>query len=238
MATPFQTLGAGNGFSFCLERENEFSGQVIQNVPTLAQTMSAYWNIDSISFGGATWNPNNEPTDLICDEDANVGSGENIIIDNPPVEGKGFRVSIYKPTYFIDSTDEYLTDEYLKHGLSCRFFHGQEINEGLGDYGISEILSTVIEYRSGRYGEIEDSDTGCEAVYGGPNNTDFIGFTRTKETQSVTNVTISGIPFIRTVRKYYSGFTFIVDERSNPQCPVPRFLPETGETPTITLHTY
>ena len=233
MATPFKTLGAGNGFPFCLSREDAFSGQVIQNVPTLAQTMSAYWNIDSISFGGATWNPDNEPADLICDEAANVGSDVNQIIYNPPVEGKSFTVRINKPTYFIDSTDE-----YLKHGLFCRFFHGQEINEGIDDYGISEILSTVIEYQSGRYLGIENSDTGCEAVYAGPNNTDFIGYQRIKETQSVTNVTISGIPFIRTVRKYYAGFTFIVHGSSNPQCPVPRFLPEAGGTPTITLHTY
>ena len=72
MASSFETLGNGNGFPFCLERKDAITDQVIQNVPTLAQAMSAYWNIDSISFGGATFNPTNEPKDLICNPDANV----------------------------------------------------------------------------------------------------------------------------------------------------------------------
>ena len=76
MAESFETLGAGNGFSSCLQKipAIQVLNQELLNPPSLEQTMQAYWNFDSATFGGATFNPDNEPKDLICNESLNAVS--------------------------------------------------------------------------------------------------------------------------------------------------------------------
>lgn len=52
MAQSFTALGKGNGFNRCLA-EIDLNGlnKTILNAPTLEQTMNAYWNFDSATFG-------------------------------------------------------------------------------------------------------------------------------------------------------------------------------------------
>ena len=72
-AQPFNALGKGNGFNRCLTTRT-VSGNNILNPPTFEQVVGAYWNFHSASFSGASFEPGNEPRDLICTERAAFGN--------------------------------------------------------------------------------------------------------------------------------------------------------------------
>ena len=100
MAQSFTALGKGNGFPICLPIKEMADDEIIFNDPTLKETMDAYWNFKSVTFGGATFEPDNEPKDISCDQTLNVGSDRS---GNPgPNENGQFIVSDAVPQIFVD----------------------------------------------------------------------------------------------------------------------------------------
>ena len=117
-AAPFTALGKGNGFNQCLNTIDLRENRVILNPPTLAQTMSAYWNIDSVSFGGAEFDPTNEPKDLICTPTANQGTDLNTIQDSS-TRFEQYVVVIGSPFRVNDVEEDEI---YYVHNLSCFYW--------------------------------------------------------------------------------------------------------------------
>lgn len=229
MATAFKTLGFGNGFPFCLVRFNLDPNRTVQNEPSLEQTMESYWNLDEISWGGAVLNPTNEPKDLICNPNDNLGYDQYIITEEA-YEDEFYVVSASRPRILVDGSSE-----HYNHGLSAFYFHRLETQ----NQGESIYQTTSVSYDStqGRSNYINDS--GCQPVYyGSPPNPYLIGYSRSVDNYTFTNVTISGIPFVKTVRTLFEGFNYTTNTTPSPSCPNPAYLPAIGTTPNITLHTY
>ena len=231
MATPFATLGKGNGFPFCLSRNNLTGNQFVQNAPTLEQTMKSYWNLDSISFAGASFDPTNEPNDLICNPNDITGGDVDVVQD----DGFGnlreaYSVSVTIPSIVVDGSNL-----HFNHGLSMgyNFF---ELIEGQSETRFESIAvdySSTIAYPEGT------QDTGCQPVYyGSPANSYIIGYERSIQISTNTNVTINGIPFIKNVTQTFEGFNFLTDTNPNPSCPNPSFPSAPAGVPTISFHTY
>jgi hypothetical protein len=223
MATPFATLAFGNGFPFCLSTQILTGlGYVFQNVPTLEETMKAYWNIDSVSFGGATFDPTNEPKDLICNPDDNIGSDTNII-SSTPSGIEYYSAIISRPKYVtIDSETK------LQHGIS---FVYENIFSG------SVFQNTSVVYQSSRYRD-NAIPYQCDPIFYKPykGGTPYqVGNDAVQANQTITNVTIGGIPFVKRVSQYW---TEAVYGNPPPACPSANFLPVPSATPTLTLHTY
>ena len=218
-ATPFTALGAGNGFPFCLNTFNLPSGGIIQNAPDLEQTMSAYWNFDSCSWGGASFDPTNEPSDLICNNYDNLGGDYNNI-----TSGEYYAVSNSFPAKVDDNGNV----EY-SHGIS--FEYSKTV------YTASEYHNLTVSYQSTYY-TVDSYPYACEPTYYSPpyGGTPYlIGYNASEKIQTVSNVTISGIPFLKVVTKLFSGS----DYSSNPSCPqVGTYPSEPTTTPTLNLHTY
>ena len=219
MATPFTALGEGNGFPFCLNTFNLPSGGIIQNAPDLGQTMSAYWNFDSCSWGGASFDPTNEPSDLICNDNDNLGDDINNISND-----EYYVVSNSLPSKVDDNGNV----EYL-HGIS--FEYSKTVYTGTVFHRLT------VNYQSTYY--IDDSyPYVCEPTYyspygGGPPY--IIGYAAFEKIITASNVTISGIPFLKVVTKEFSGS----DYSANPSCPIVGTYPlEPTTTPTLNLHTY
>lgn len=227
MATAFKTLGFGNGFPFCLVRFNLDPNRTIQNEPSLEQTMESYWNLDEINWGGAVLNPTNEPKDLICNPNDNLGSDQYIITQTTS-EDEFYVVSASRPRIVVDGSNE-----HYYHGLSASYFYRKDtLNTG---ESISQITSVSYSSTQGASNSIDD--TGCQPVYyGSPPY--IIGYSRTVDNYTFTNVTINGIPFVKTVRTLFDGFNYQTPTTPNPSCPNPAYLPALGTTPNITLHTY
>tara|TARA_R110000796_G_C14414268_1_gene419134 strand:- start:31 stop:705 length:675 start_codon:yes stop_codon:yes gene_type:complete len=224
MAETFETLGAGNGFSSCLAVNNKNSDQIVLNPPSLEQTMSAYWNFLSATFGGATFAPGNEPKDLICNPNANTGGNSNG--DSSPNQNGLFAVSHGIPTIFVvDGV------KYYNHGIGMTF---NAVNTSTnGGAGQSSRVSVV--YQSTIYQE-GDNLSAYECV----NETageppEIIGKSAYEKTQDVSSVTISGIPFIKIVEKTFSGTLF--NGLSGP-CPLSNYPSIPSGDPTLALHTY
>lgn len=219
MATPFTALGEGNGFPFCLNTFNLPSGGVIQNAPDLGQTMSAYWNFDSGSWGGASFDPTNEPSDLICNNNNNLGTDYNYISND-----EYYSVSNSFPFKLDDNGNL----EYL-HGISFRYY--KIVNTASGFH-----LLTV-KYQSPYY-VVDSYPYVCEPTYYSPygGGTPYIiGYVAAEKIQTVSYVTISGIPFLKEVTKEFAA----ADYSSNPSCPLVGTYPsEPTTTPTLNLHTY
>ena len=219
MATPFTALGAGNGFPFCLNTLNLPSGGIIQNAPDLEQTMSAYWNFDSGSWGGASFDPTNEPGDLICNNNDNLGDDiNNISNDEFYVVSNGFPSKV----------DDNVNVEYL-HGI--QFYYFNEVPTGTGFHRLT------VSYQSTYY--IDDSyPYECDPTYyypygGGPPY--IIGYAASEKIITASDVIISGIPFLKIVTKEFFG----TDYSTNPSCPTVGTYPlEPTTTPTLNLHTY
>jgi len=229
MATPFATLGFGNGFPFCLVRFNIDPNRTIQNEPSLAQTMESYWNLDEITWGGAVLNPANEPKDLICNPNNNLGF-DQYVITQQPTEDEYYVVNASRPRIVVDGGSE-----YYYHGLSAFYFYRKETST-TGQY-ISQI--TFVSYSSTQGASDYSNDTGCQPVYyGSPPSPYIIGYTRTIDNYTFTNVDINGIPFVKTVRTLFDGYNYKTPTTPNPSCPNPAYLPAVGTTPNITLHTY
>jgi len=218
MATPFTALGSGNGFSQCLNTISLPSQRTVLNPPTLAETMSAYWNVDSISFGGASFDPTNEPKDLICTPSANQGSDQNFIQDTS-TRFEAYTVNISHP-YKVDDGG---TIDYV-HGLSFSYYNWT--------FSGSLLAYTTVIYTSTFYSN-NPSAYVCTPEYAG-SIPYLVGYVAEQRNVTATSVTISGIPFVKVVDQYFQDG----DYSANPSCPPFFANPVTSLTPSITLHTY
>tara|TARA_R110000823_G_C15809081_1_gene488000 strand:+ start:232 stop:924 length:693 start_codon:yes stop_codon:yes gene_type:complete len=230
MAQSFTALGKGNGFPFCLT-ETVTDNKILLNPSSLAETMNAYWNFDNASWGGASFNPNNEPKDLICgDATLNVGSG--VAGNIAPNQGGGFEVRNALPTFFyIDGV------KYYKHGISMAFYAVTRTEE----YNSEQNSSIQVLYFSSLYSVESDLvayGCGVDEFCVEEDQCFDIGRSAFEKTQSISSVTISGIPFIKRVVKSFNG-TFFKDNPDDPlpPCPTASYPSDPG-TPTLTLHTY
>jgi len=224
MAETFDTLGAGNGFSSCLA-VNNLNG-IVLNAPTLEQTMNAYWNFKSVTFGGAAFEPGNEPKDLICNPNANVGSDS--AGDSSPNQDGLFAVSHGIPTIFVVGGVK-----YYNHGINMSFNAQNTSTDG----GANQSSSVSVVYGSTIYQKGDDlSAYNCvNETFGPPPNPEIIGKNASEKTQVVSSVTISGIPFIKIVEKTFSGILF---NGSSGPCPLADYPSIPSGDPTLELHTY
>jgi len=227
MAESFETLGAGNGFSSCLQKipAIQVLNRELLNPPSLEQTMQAYWNFDSATFGGASFNPDNQPKDLICNASANVGS--NVDGDSRPGYPGEFFVRNSLPTIFFKDGVK-----YYKHGISMSF----SATNDAALVGGGSSSSTFVIYSSSLY--VVDqylSPYSCvDETFGEPPDPEVIGKSASERTQTISSVTIGGIPFIKNVIKSFGGAAY---NGPGTSCPTPNF-PAEPSTPTLTLHTY
>ena len=233
MAESFETLGAGNGFSSCLEKipAIQVLNQELLNPPSLEETMNAYWNFDSATFGGATFNPSNQPKDLICNASANVGSNSDG--DSRPGYPGEFIVTNSLPKFFFKDGVK-----YYKHGISMSF--SASTFQTLSPNG-EESSSIDVQYLSSLYSDQSDRNqayTCIDQTFGPPGEEEVIGKASSEFNQSASAVTISGIPFIKVVTKSRGGTNLVTNIGDPiPPCPAPNF-PAEPSTPTLTLHTY
>jgi len=224
MAQSFTALGKGNGFPFCLTEVNVSDNAILSNAPTLEQTMNAYWNFKSATFGGATFEPGNEPKDLICSPDANVGSARSG--DDSPNQGGEFTVRNSRPSiYYFGGV------KYYRHGIKMSFGASNVSEENGGGRG--SLLQ--IDYFSGLYiGTTPLYGYECiDETFGEPPDPPVIGKSAGERTESFTAVTIGGIPFVRRIFKSFGGSYY----GDGVPCPARNYPAEPG-TPTLNLHTY
>ena len=230
MAQSFTALGKGNGFPFCLTKIN-ISNKILVNPPSLAETMNAYWNFDSVSWGGASFNPDNEPKDLICGSPSlNLGSGN--AGDSSPNQGGKFTVKNALPTFFY-----FNGVKYYKHGISMRF-EARTLVEDSSAGERSKGSAIIVNYFSSLYTEAEDLTpyTCIDETFQGV----VVGKSASERTQSISSVTISGIPFIKEVIKLFGGVAFRDSDPDDPipPCPTSDGYPGDPGFPTLNLHTY
>lgn len=218
MATAFETLGFGNGFPFCLAEStpNPSGNPSAQNEPTLEQTMSSYWNIDSITFGPASFNPNNEPKDLICTPDAVLGY-DLAYVNNTPNLLEFYDVTIERPKYVLIGGQK-----YLQHGLNF----GYTRNEGVFTSTTFTYYLNTISYSSTIVYPLQNLPYHCDSAY--------YGKTYGQRQQTLTTQTISNIPFnVRKSQESSGG-----DYGPSPSCQSLSYYPLPTAVPQITLHTY
>mgnify|MGYP003635522475 FL=1 len=221
-ATQFTALGKGNGFNRCLT--NTTVNQVL-NAPTLKQTMAAYWNFDSATFGVATFNPNNQPRDIICDELAN--RGDDFGYDPSTGNLASFLVSNTIPAKCNG-------DIYI-HGINFQY----QCYDNTGFEGDQSII--IVDYRS-TVASAASNTYDCETLSTGTTYGDTYSIgkvTTAYKTLASTAVNISGFPFVRTVYHEFYGERYDDPVGSgNAPCAVPFYLPEPTELPSISFHTY
>ena len=223
-ADSFTALGRGNGFSQCLNTIDLRENRVILNPPTLEQTMSAYWNIDSVSFGGAEFNPTNEPKDLICTPTANQGTDLNTLQDSS-TRFEQYVVSIGNPFRINDVEEDEI---YYAHNLNFQY-NNYSFSVPLSGGGFADIFTDVI-YTSTLYHDQASAYDCSPAYYHG--SIAYYGADETKF--EVSEVTIEGIPFIKILAQSFSG----TSANAASGCPIAQFNPGTDLVPSITLHTY
>jgi len=228
-AQPFNALGKGNGFNRCLTTRT-VSGDEIINAPTFEQAVGAYWNFHSASFSGASFEPGNEPSDLICtegaafggDSDGSSGSGEEL-----------FSVSNGVPGIVKDAADDKTI--YYEHGIQFSYTASEDIDGGNG------LKLTNVYYRSTIAFNVAPIPYSCTVL----NNTTSGGTTysigkfATRRKVDVSSVDIDGLPFVKTVVQDFSQTTFDDPVGSgNAECASSSFLPEPSEVPSLTLWDY
>tara|TARA_R110001592_G_scaffold62268_1_gene190437 strand:+ start:145 stop:837 length:693 start_codon:yes stop_codon:yes gene_type:complete len=227
-ANKFTALGKGNGFNRCLSSQTVSADEII-NAPTFEQVVGAYWNFHSVSFSGASFEPENEPSDLICTEGAAFGFDTDGSF-GPPSES--FLVSNGAPGIVrIDGNDKMI---YYRHGIGFRYS-----TFGGGAENIQKFTS--VYYTSTVAIDVEPIPYSCTVV----NNTTSggttysIGKSASQRTVDVSSVDIDGLPFVKTVIKDFSGISFDDPVGSgNAVCEPASFLPETSETPSLTFWDY
>ena len=227
MAESFATLGDGCGFPVPLTEFNAGANQIVLNAPTLEQTMNAYWNFKSATFGAATFEPGNEPKDLICNSSANLGSAGSG--DSSPNQGGSFTVRNSLPTIFYSGGVK-----YYRHGIRMYFFATTSVEENGGGRG----SSIYVDYFSALYTEQTNpapypysctDETYCPE---GIPPCMVIGKSAGELTQTQSSVTIGGIPFIKQITKSFGGTFYDVLV-----CPQSDY-PAEPDAPSLTLHTY
>tara|TARA_R110001592_G_scaffold51361_1_gene158023 strand:+ start:244 stop:921 length:678 start_codon:yes stop_codon:yes gene_type:complete len=222
-ATSFTALGKGNGFNRCLSSFEVTEDQIINPV-TLEEAVNAYWNFDSMSFGGASFNPDNQPKDLICNESDNRGSDENYL--NP------------KELFIVNNSfpKKYNVGDkiYYAHGISFEYSTG-ESGDNPEKFTSVHYTSTVPSLNvpeASNVCSILETSTTYGSVY-------TIGKSTLAFEKNVSSVTIGGLPFVKTVSKSFYGEDYDDPVGSgNATCPLASFLSETSEVPSLTLHTY
>tara|TARA_R110001592_G_scaffold16735_2_gene71063 strand:+ start:1362 stop:2060 length:699 start_codon:yes stop_codon:yes gene_type:complete len=229
-ADSFTALGKGNGFPICLPIKEMADDEIIFNDPTLKETMDAYWNFKSVTFGGATFEPDNEPKDLICDQTLNVGSDRS---GNPgPNENGQFIVSNAVPQIFFDEEKV----KYYKHGIKMSFT-ARTLVEDSSAGERSKSSTIIVNYFSALYtGEENEPYTCVDETFQGH----VVGKSASERTQTISSVTISGIPFIKEVIKIFNGTAFRDSDPDDPipPCPTSDGYPGEPGLPTLNLHTY
>lgn len=226
MAQSFTALGKGNGFNRCLA-EIDLNGlnKTILNAPTLEQTMNAYWNFDSATFGAATFNPNNEPVDLICNENANRGS--DFAYD--PTDSAFYAVS------------HAIAKKFTKNGV-IGYIHGINFSYQQSESSSEDNNQSIIEvdwFSSYHSPLINESTCLTEYAQSQGGTIYSIGKVKTAETNSVSAVTIGGLPFIKFVKKSFQGINYDDPVGSgNAVCQTPYYLPEPTTQPSLSFHTY
>ena len=100
--------------------------------------------------------------------------------------------------------------------------------------------STSVSYQSSLY-SVDQRLTPYSCVdetFGEPPNPEVIGKSASERTQTISSVTIGGIPFIKNVIKSFSG-AFYDDPvgSGNATCPTSNY-PSVPSDPTLQLHTY
>ena len=214
MAESFTALGKGNGFNTCLEEIDVSDDAIVSSAPSLAQTMNAYWNFESATFGGATFEPGTQPISLICPG--------------------AFTVKNSLPKIFSEGRKN-----YYRHGIEMNFLANQSIalSNGQADSEIS------IKYFSALYYEDPNLEpyTCIDITFGEPPNEEVVGRQASEKTQTVSQVIISGIPFIKEVSKRFVAENYASGSSTGigpvPACPTASY-PEEPDEPTLTLHTY
>tara|TARA_R110000851_G_scaffold284671_1_gene438234 strand:- start:31 stop:729 length:699 start_codon:yes stop_codon:yes gene_type:complete len=232
MAESFTALGKGNGFNTCLEEIDVSDDAIVSSAPSLAQTMNAYWNFESATFGGATFEPGTQPISLICEPTGNVG--ENVDGDSRPGYPGAFTVKNSLPKIFSEGRKN-----YYRHGIEMNFLANQSIalSNGQADSEIS------IKYFSALYYEDPNLEpyTCIDITFGEPPNEEVVGRQASEKTQTVSQVIISGIPFIKEVSKRFVAENYASGSSTGigpvPACPTASY-PEEPDEPTLTLHTY
>jgi hypothetical protein len=201
--------------------------------------MSAWWNFHSASWGGASIETIYEPKDLICDPYQYQGllADDNIISNNYPILKESYRVTRIKPYY---------RGAHLYHGISFYYSYTRTDDFSTQDYSHTQRYNLEVSYVS-TWGDGDPSDQirpyECSpgyvtySYYGTPKS--ITGHGASETTKNVSNVTISGIPF---VRSEYKSWTGTIQDWSGAQgCPIrgpwPP-IPETTTTPTLNLYTY
>ena len=221
-ATSFTALGKGNGFNRCLSTSTVSSYKII-NPPTFEQTVAAYWNFDSATFGTATFDPDNEPKDLICNENANRGTERAYGSSNLAT----FTVSNTIPAKCNG-------DIYI-HGIYFGYLAYDNIGIERDQSIISVQYSSTVASAAINTYDCETLTTGT--TYG---DTYSIGkVTTAYKTLASTAVNISGIPFVKTVSYEFYGERYDDPAGSgSAPCITPFYLPEPTELPSISFHTY
>ena len=225
MAQSFTALGAGNGFPVCLS-EITIGGTnptiSLGNTTTLEQ-MSAYWNFDNMSWGGASFDPNNQPKDLICNPNANAGS------DTVYTQGseEAYQVTNNNPFIILDGNSR-----YYSHGLQFVYYDVAYPTSGNAGVYYSELA-----YVGGSY--VNHSDPyECFTIYRTPSPHAppyAYGKSAGKTTVTKTNATISGVPFTRLFTQSW------YEETGGDVCPTENssnFPSVPSGLPTLNFHTY
>lgn len=231
-ATSFTALGKGNGFNLCL-RNRTVPGERIINPATLKQAVAAYWNFHSASFSGASFEPGNQPRDLICtptdaqgvDTDHSAGS-----------TSETFSVSNGAPRKVLDQNDAEKT--YYAHGISFEYNTSTGGGENI-EKSTSVFYTSTVSANPSPFGDpIPYTCTILSTTTSGGGSYS-IGKVARKRTVDLSSVTIDGLPFVKTVIKSFVGATFDDPVGSgNAECEPASFLSETTEVPSLTLWSY
>jgi len=221
-ASSFRALGRGNGFNRCVSSIEVTEDKIINPI-TLEEAVNAYWNFDSMSFGGASFDPDNQPKDLICNESDNRGFDENYLNPN----------ELFIVTNGFPKKYNVGDKIYYAHGISFEY--------STGEGGGNPEKFTSVHYTSTIAPSVPETSNVCSIL--DTSTTYGSVYTIGKQTlafQKITSsVTIGGLPFVKTVSKSFYGQNYDDPVGSgNATCPVPSFLSETSEVPSLTLHTY
>tara|TARA_R110001632_G_C11302952_1_gene413935 strand:- start:592 stop:1269 length:678 start_codon:yes stop_codon:yes gene_type:complete len=225
MATAFTAFGKGNGFPFCLGKISIGgtypSKYALGNTTTLEQTMNAYWNFDNASFGEASFDPVNEPKDLICNPYDNLGF-DRVGVANSEAE---YTVEHNKPVLVVDGNST-----YYSHGIKFSYY---DVAYPGGNPGV---YYSEINYTGGWY--VDNTDPyECTTIYKtpSPHSPPFpYGKDAGETTVTATNVTISGLPFKKLIIQSWYEST------GSDICPTSQgiFPSLPSELPTLNFHTY
>ena len=228
-ADSFTALGKGNGFNRCLSTSTVSSYKII-NPPTFEQTVAAYWNFHSASFSGASFEPGNEPRDLICTENANRGSDSDSSGDERFFAGNS---GPYKVKDEEDDEDDEII--YYAHGIGFGYFNREDVGVQGGARSIDVYYTSTI---TPDIDPIPYSCTVLRNTTSGGGSYSY-GKLTTQKKVAVSGVDIGGVPFAKMVVQSFTDVTFDDPVGSgNATCLTPSFLPEPSSQPSLTLWDY